>query len=47
MTKRFCNWLLMCVCVLGATIAVRAADDPFLGEWELTIPEHALGLWQR
>jgi hypothetical protein len=33
----------MCVCVLGVTIAVRAADDPFLGEWELTIPGGAAG----
>ena len=31
------------LCILGATCAALAADNPFLGEWALTIPGGAAG----
>ena len=43
MNMRFLNHTLVCACFLGSALAVRAADNPFLGEWELTIPGGAAG----
>lgn len=40
---RFSHRILIGLCLLGATFAARAADNPFLGEWELTIPGGAAG----
>jgi hypothetical protein len=43
MKMRLLNLTLVCVCLLGTNLAARAADNPFLGEWELTIPGGAAG----
>ena len=43
MTMRFCNRISIWFCLLSTALAASAADNPFLGEWELTIPGGAAG----
>ncbi len=43
MTMRFCYRIFGCCCLLTMALAASAAGNPFLGEWELTIPGGAAG----
>src|SRR5438105_13183922 len=43
MLSRFSKFIIFLISLSSATLAAVAADNPFLGEWELTIPGGAAG----